>query len=160
MKKFSFFTLLAFLFSTGFVFAQNKDEEATKAATKKRLQNEYIQFLKEEGFTPSIDEDGDVEFESEGETYYIRPSIDPLYLSMFIFLSNTDNVHDLKIYQAVNVANKQYKAIKVYLTDDFINVVINASNYLHEESDFKVIFYRCLKPMKIATQFFQDEYTK
>ncbi len=155
MKKLCLFALLAWLFSTSFVFAQEDKE-----AIKKRLQNVYVQFLKEEGFVPTVDDDGDVKFKSEGDTYYLQPTGEPTFMALSRFLSNTDKTHDLKIYQAMDKTNREYKVVKLYLSESYSNLVIQASNYLSDEDGFKKIFYRCMKRIKNAEEFFKDEYNK
>ena len=156
MKKVGLLAIITLCFSFNVAFAQNEDSDAIK----KRVQDSYMQFLKEEGFSPSVDEDGDVKFKMEGVTYYMQPSDDPLYLSVARFLSNTEKVHDLKIYDAIDKTNREYKVVKVFLSENYSNLIIKASNYLHEEDDFKHIFYRCLKRIKNGEDLFKETYNK
>jgi hypothetical protein len=44
--------------------------------TKEQLQQMYSDYLADEGYRPSIDEDGDVQFKQEGRMYYIGVSED------------------------------------------------------------------------------------
>ena len=157
MKNLGFLVLLILSFSVNTVFAQETDEKETE----QRLQNKYMQFLKEEGFMPSVDDDGDVKFKSEGDSYYLSPyGKDPLFFSLVRYLKNTDEVHSLKIFEAVNKANFAYKTVGVYLTSNDKSIIINAASYLANEDDFKRIFYRSLKNARKATQLFLDEYNK
>lgn len=50
------------------------------------LRTDLFNFLKEEGFMPELDSDGDIKFKSEGQPYYIRVSKtdeNPMYVVLF-----------------------------------------------------------------------------
>jgi len=40
--------------------------------TKKQLQDMYVSYLRGEGYSPSIDSDGDVNFTAQGQSFYIE----------------------------------------------------------------------------------------
>lgn len=146
--------LIAFVLIAVSVSAQNED------GIKKRLQNKYVQFLKEEGFMPSIDDDGDVKFKFEGKSYYINPyGKQPLYFSLKRYLNHENGGCSTDIRKAVNKAAGAKMSVSVYLIGDECNlVVIESGNYLNDEDNFKDIFYKCLKAVKGASQTVIDEY--
>ena len=50
------------------------------------LRNEIMSFLKEEGYMPEIDSDGDIKFKSEGNDFYVTVSAtdeNPMYVTLF-----------------------------------------------------------------------------
>ncbi len=151
MKKLVLFVFVLLAVS---VSAQNEDE------TSKKLQNEYMQFLKVEGFMPSVDEDGDVSFKKEGNTYYLRPTNDNLYFKLSRWLSNEEKIQDVKIHKAMNATVAEYKAVRVYATASYSGIWVEVACYLSEEDDFKTIFYRALSVVEDAVPFFKEEFNK
>lgn len=148
--------LIAVLLISCNSFAQVNDDNTVKT----RLQNKYMQFLREEGFSPSIDGDGDVKFKKEGSIYYLRPTKDALYFKIACWLTNSNNDHSLKIFEAMNKTISNYKAVQVFLVDDYSDVCIQVSNYMASEDDFKDIFYRLLSIVVDSKSFFLEEYNK
>lgn len=151
MKK---LILLAFVLIAVNVTAQNEDE------TKKRLQNEYVQFLKDEGFMPTVDDDGDVKFKKEGDSYYLRPTNDNRYFRLSKWLGNEDKIQNLKIHKSMNATIAKYKAVRIYAVSDYSGIWIEVACYLPEEDGFKLIFYRSLNVLVDAESFLKEDYNK
>jgi len=146
------------LFLLLFSFIALSAMSQTEADVVKRLQDKYVQFLKEEGFVPSIDSDGDVSFKYEGDTYYIKPhGNQPLYFRITKYLNHEDGC-STKIREAVNHAASARMSVSAYISDDCTQVSITSGNYIANEDDFKYIFYSALKATKHAVQDLLDHY--
>ena len=52
--------------------------------------NEYMQFLKDEGYSPSISESGELDFKYEGSTYTIERQKYSIDFAMYAGLNNKD----------------------------------------------------------------------
>lgn len=149
MKK-VLIVLFACISLTG--FAQSDEE------VERQTQQNYIQFLKEEGFMPSVDDDGDVMFKKEGSSYYMCPTDDNRYFKVCKWLTNEDKVQNLEIHQAMINTMRRYKAVKIYATSDYSGIWVEVSCFLAEEDDFKFIFYRALDVVSAAKDSFLEEY--
>ena len=72
-------------------------------ADQLNLRGEIVQFLKEEGFVPSIDSDGDIKFKKEGRSYYIRVNpkdTSPMFVTISCFFNYEDIITKNRIEKA------------------------------------------------------------
>lgn len=95
MKKLFSTLLLVFFFTSFQAFA---DGEFT--TRQLALRSEIQSFLKQEGFMPEIDSDGDIKFKREGNTYYVRidkANKSPMYLRLQSYYNYSDNLSKSKI---------------------------------------------------------------
>ena len=98
MKKLFSTLLLVFFFTSFQAFA---DGEFT--TRQLALRSEIQSFLKQEGFMPEIDSDGDIKFKREGNTYYVRidkANKSPMYVRLQSYYSYSDNLSKNKISAA------------------------------------------------------------
>jgi len=155
MKK----TILIALICLSFIpaYADENDQ------TKKNLANNYLAFLREEGFSPILDDDGDVKFKYQGDTQYIRPTINERRLVLLNFFSNISSEKYGKLVRIANSTMAEYYHIRVYVTkrdDGNYNVWFRVDNYLVNKDDFKGVIYRCLSTIQDSMKYFKDEYNK
>ena len=114
------------------------------------LRNEISMFLKEEGFSPSIDSDGDIKFDTDGKTHYVSVSeVDdnPLYLVFFRNFRYPDEYSSDVVFMATKALNR-YKGIKVTCHD--YSFQIGAELYLRNAELFKNSFYKLMKQIDNA----------
>lgn len=112
MKKLFSTLLLVFFFTSFQAFA---DGEFT--TRQLALRSEIQSFLKQEGFMPEIDSDGDIKFKREGNTYYVRidkANKSPMYLRLQSYYNYSDNLSKSKISAALPDLNL-WKAVKVVM---------------------------------------------
>ena len=114
----------------------------------KALQKMYVEYLADEGFRPEVDEDGDVQFKSEGRTYFIDVAEDD-QLYFRVALPNIwpieNETERTQCYIACDYANAQSKVAKAYLVKD--NIWVGIETFIAEPEDFKVVFKRCMREL-------------
>ncbi|EMI55715.1 hypothetical protein [Rhodopirellula sallentina] len=146
--------------SAGTVSAQDKEtanSEKTVTWTEESLQQSYINFLKQEGYSPRVDEDGDVAFKFEGRTYYLLVSAeDPnlMRLAYPNFWSIENEEERLRAQVAALKATKDTKVAKVFLTEK--NTWGIVSLFLADPEAFHPVFPRCLSALRLSVNTFAD----
>ena len=144
--------MLVFIFAAAPVFAEEM--------TKEQLQKMYVDYLKSEGFSPSLDDDGDVMFKYEGGTYFIivdekdQEFFAVLYPNFWEIESENEREQALL---AAKEATRSAKVAKVYLIEDNTDVSLSAEVFLKTPSDFKGIFHRMMSSMTAARKVFVDK---
>lgn len=127
MKRFFVFMLL----SCAAVFS-SKAQSVESLGTAARLSYEW---LAQEGYRPTIDEDNDVTFKAEGYYFYIYNDSDSEYLR--ILLPNIKFVDDdsldeyLSALLACNEISYNKKLVKAYIDDDNY-VDLSISTYIDD----------------------------
>lgn len=109
-----------------------------------KLRNEIQNFLKEEGFMPDIDSDGDIRFKKEGSTYYININpVDetPMFVSLFIPYNYSEKYTEDIVKLASAELNK-YKGVKVVCYEN--NFSLQADMYVVSSEAFKFAFYKIM----------------
>tara|TARA_B100000787_G_scaffold163315_1_gene144860 strand:- start:2047 stop:2508 length:462 start_codon:yes stop_codon:yes gene_type:complete len=151
MKK--IISILIILISLN-TYAQDKEQEI------KELQFNYLSFLKSEGYVGSIDEDGDIKFKFEGDTYYIWPSTSNFF-TLKRYLTNNDEGCSNKIKAIVKATNGKYKATSVGILGENCNLIkIEIESLLANPEDYKLIFDRCINIIRLQRDLISDEYEK
>ena len=130
--------------------------------TQKVFQNNIIKFLKEEGYSPTIDE-GSIYFKNKDDSnnHYIKIfNESPFFVIIQRIagrsLEGEKALDKTKALITCNNVNSSEKAIKVYCTEKFVLFV--TEQYIHEEEDFKHSFFRNMKELKKSEKTFDDEY--
>ena len=144
-KKMRFWLIGVLLVMGGAVFAQTKSE----------LQQMYTDYLREQGYTPSVD-DGDVIFKVEGGNYYI--SVDEGDLAFFRivypgFWKIESEAERIKASAVIMSVNRTTKLAKVYI-ESWDNTYVEASVFLNTPEDFKRHFSRMLNTIQLARRKF------
>jgi hypothetical protein len=149
MKKLLFFFILLINFNA---ISQDKEQEI------KELQFNYLSFLKSEGYIGSIDDDGDIKFKYEGKAYYIWPSKSN-YFSMSYYVSNKVDGCSNKIKSIIKKTNGSLKATSVSAIGENCDLIkINIETLLVNPDDYKLLFDRCLKILKLQLKKLNEEY--
>ena len=139
MKKLFSTLLLVFFFTSFQAFAD--DVFTTRQLA---LRSEVQSFLKQEGFMPEIDADGDIRFKREGSTYYIhidKSNKSPMYLTLQSYFNYTDDLSKSKVSAALADLN-MWKAVKVVLYRN--QFAIQAEMFLTNSEAFKTVFYKLI----------------
>lgn len=139
MKRF-IITLVLGLLTLPFVsFAQNNSEYNSEQLA---LRTELFNFIKEEGFMPELDSDGDIKFKCEGQPYFISVSKtdeNPMYVVLFRSFSNPNEYSAETIAMASTKLNF-YKGVKVLCFDKSFR--IGAELYVRNAEPVKSAFYK------------------
>ena len=151
-KKISLLLLLI-SFTSVFVDA----EEMSYAA--KTFRSNIQSFLREEGFAPSVDNDGSLCFKKEGTAYWIDVLGDkPFYVTFHREPLGTDNAPELAVLKAINDVNTNIRAIKCCYMKDHVSFAIESYCYVAE--DFKYVFYSYLSILEASNEIVKEAYSK
>ena len=136
-----FLILICVICSCNICFAQND--------IKDKLRNEYLSFIKEEGFTPVIDSEGDIKFKIEGNNHFIiiKNEESPQYIIFMTrgFKVGGDDGFDKDIcLMAVNEVNKKKRSAKLDVGETTVSVRIEMP--LVDTESFKNVFYKPIRP--------------
>lgn len=150
--------LLLICFLGQFCFSQSKEY----------LQSMYLNYLKEQGYRPNIDNDGDVSFKAEGISYYIgvdEEDTEYFKISYATKLSSLLGGNKKKqllmkflLLNSLNEVNSGIKNIKIYLIKKA--VILKCGSVVNRPEDFSAIFPRMLKMLKYAVKEFKREIEK
>lgn len=151
------FNKFLFLALTLVAFASNALAQDTKQPTvsKTELQRMYTDYLTEEGYKPSIDEDGDVVFKREGRSYFISVSEnDPEYFRVVLpnFWSIESEEERAKVLAAASWSNYRSKVSKVYTVKD--NTWASVELFVKDPKDFKKLFARSMSALSNGAETF------
>ncbi len=137
------------------VWAQDDTLELDQV--KKQLQQIYVEGLRDAGYVPSVDEDGDVQFEREELAYFIsvHPD-DPQFFGLmlpYIWEIESDQERLYALF-ACNVANASTKVAKVQVVGD--NVWVSAELFVPKPTEFRSVLSRLFSAMDSAMMKFVD----
>jgi hypothetical protein len=130
---------------------------------KKELDNIYLNLLKEEGYKGEVDEDGDIRFKYEGETYWITPDEDDSEFFDLYFAGNwefEDDGDKIKGLHAVNTVNRGKKLVKMHMDGENDLLFVHAGFFVQEPKDFIRYFSRSLGMIQGAINLFVEEMEK
>lgn len=117
----------------------------------------YFEFLKEEGYVPQYDSDGDIIFKSEGLSYLLfAAEDDPPYfrLALPFFWEVESPQERQRAMAAATVVNAEVKVVKLYIVEDHLWASVEM---LMEPPDgFKLVFSRCLRVLRHGVQRFSE----
>lgn len=131
--------------------------------SRRQMQDMYVSYLREEGYQPSVDSDGDVMFKAEGFTFYIivddedPESFRILFANFWEIESDEEKAN---VYAAANLINRTTKVAKVYVNSQETNVSMDANIYVGEPEDFKLHFPRMIHLLLAEIVEFRDEMNK
>jgi hypothetical protein len=85
--------------------------------SKKQLQDMYISYLKEQGYQPDIDSDGDVTFKAEGGSFYIFVDEDDLELFRIVYpnfwevesLAEMLKIYEVRLFQNLSLVSPEHR---------------------------------------------------
>ncbi|MDR0732293.1 MAG: hypothetical protein LBF63_11540, partial [Treponema sp.] len=121
--------------------------------TKESLQNMYMDYLKGEGYTANIDDDGDVRFRYEGGTYYIIVlEGDPKFIRILYpnFWEIESEEELMRAYITASYVSRTTKIAKVFVNRNEDDVSIVAESLLNDPGDFRNHLTRLLSTIVTA----------
>ena len=117
----------------------------------------YVEYLKDEGYKPVIDSDGDVAFKYEGGNYFIiAAEDDPMYFQLLYpnFWEVSDPALLDKVYRAAGQATRETKVAKVYVNRSQDKVSATIEVYIKEPQDCGNFLKRALVAVRHAVKEF------
>ena len=121
-------------------------------SSEKALRSNIVIFLKTEGFSPYIDEYGDVNFKREGELHYISIlDEDPFYIEIHRAGYNTEELSDEEKFLelvAINCANVEVPAAKAMLIIETDTIDFAVEAFITDVQEFRSIFYDAMDCLK------------
>jgi len=121
-----------------------------------RLRGNIERFLREEGYMPEIDSDGDIKFKREGTSYYViidARDTSPMYLSLSAYFSYGEKYN--RSVLSANLADFNLKkGVKLVLFDD--SYCLQAQMYLVNADSFNYVFYKLLKQLDALDEDIDD----
>ncbi len=124
--------------------------------------NGIEQFLKEEGFFPTIDDDNSIYFKKEGESYWINVhDTYPTYIEFHKAGFGIEDTDRSYLLEACNRATKETRCAKAYVSPSSVSFTIEV--FCNTVSDFLYIFYRSLNALdavKSDTKELYNEFAK
>jgi len=129
----------------------------------KDRQSIYMAHLKKEGYSPSLDSEGDITFTSEGFTYFITiDSDDPaaFYLLLPSIKAINSDSDRRRAANAVSAVNREVKVVKAYIVNSQNRsvVTIGAEVFLENPDHFAVLFARLLRTTTRAREVFDENF--
>lgn len=108
----------------------------------------FLNYLREEGYCPRLDEDGDVVFKYEGNSYIIfADEQDPSYfrLAMPFFWRLDDERERGRAVAAADQVNAHVKVVKIFLIENFVWGAVEL--FLDPLDSFRNVLPRCLRAL-------------
>ena len=141
MKKMLFTVISLLCFMT--VRAQN----STLTTEELEFRNEIEQFLKEEGYIPTIDDnDNSVNFKKEGDRYWIEVNdASPTYVEFSKSGFTTKDSNMAILSEVCNRANSEIRCGKACLSGT--SVLMTVEFYCQDTNDFRYVFYKSMNAL-------------
>lgn len=142
-----------------FLFAISVLPTASRELTpeQKAFRSSIMSFIREEGFSPSIDEDNSLAFKKEGELYWIDIADgSPFYIEFHRIGLKCNDANKNLVLQSCNEANKKVKCVKAIMGETSVSLVIEL--FCHSVEEFKYTFYKSLKELDNAYSTVKEYY--
>jgi len=142
--------LAIFIFGGIFVFPAVSQQQWTKES----LQSIYMEYLRQEGYQPSIDSDGDIRFKVAGNNYFIIVDEKDIQFFQVYMGFKMETTSPENILTAANYSNRSSKVVKVAFSQDRKVVSITAELLLNDPKDFIPVFSRAISLIQNAENNF------
>lgn len=153
MRLIKYFFLFIFVISSLAV----KSKELSYAA--KNFRSNIQSFLREEGFSPSIDKDGSLCFKKEGKDFWIDITGDKtFYVTLHREPLGCKDANPTYVLKAINDVNTNVRAIKCCFQGEYVSLGIETYCYVPE--DFKYVFYTYLNILDFGVSELEEAYSK
>lgn len=117
----------------------------------------YFDYLKEEGFVPHLDNDGDIVFKVEGISYLLfQAEDDPEYfrLTLPFFWQIESPAERQRVMAAATTVNAEVKVVKIYVVDD--HAWAGVEMLIDPIENFRQVFPRCLRLLRHGVSRFTE----
>ena len=132
-------------------------QHAPAPVTPTRYAAEVLDFLTEEGFRPSLDEEGDVVFKFEGSWYFLITSKDDAtYFALYHlrFWSLDDAAERLRAHEAAALAHMQIRIGRITVLGDNVSASVDA--YLPDDGAWRTLLMRNLSGLQALVRTFRE----
>lgn len=124
---------------------------------------EYFLFLKDEGFSPTLDNEGDIIFVIDQQQYYllVYDEEPPLYVQIQnsgIKLEESEFSNPEIVLKVINTVNNHQRVAKLVVVDGIL--YCRAELLLQNAMSLRYIFYRSMKYVNESMLEFKSEYNK
>ena len=147
-----------FLFSLLFLALNVFSQELTERQID-NVMNEYYEFLKDEGYSPTLTDIGEIDFKYEGTIYTIE---EPEYLNDFAMYTGLNNKAGCTfgILKAINAACGATKSTQIWLSESCKSVYIQFTSFKESSTNFKKLFEKALRSLKYGKTTVQEKYAE
>ena len=115
----------------------------------------FTAFLRSEGFSPVVDDDGDVRFKFEGRTYYlIGDASDDEYFRLFHVAWTVDPGTEERCRRIAHELTRDLKVVKVFVTGSV--VVGSVVAFYQPISGYEPLLLRLLGVCQLAASRFRE----
>lgn len=124
------------------------------SAFAKRTQKEIMTYLRNAGYAPQIDEDGDILFTYQELKCYISledGDKGELFTKTFLLFSIPDDMtstDEALLHEAINKANEEYRMVKCYYTDS--RVLFMVDSWIRSTDDYTYFFKLYMRGLQFA----------
>lgn len=122
--------------------------------------NKFKEYLLEQGYRPTLDEDGDLVFRNEGKYFFISiDSDDDKFIRLVApNIWEIESEHELQqAFIQANRATCSLKSAKVFVLKNQKNVWATIEMFVPDEQAFIAVFPRCLEVVARAVSRFQAD---
>lgn len=148
MKKYLLSVILTMV--VALCYAQEITQEG------RAFRTDIQQFLREEGFSPYIDNNESLCFKKDGSLYWIDFIDDkPIYVPFSREIFKPDNIDQMAAIKAANEVSTKIRAVKCCYIDDKNNggyITLSIESYCHVSEEFKYVFYTYLYILDAARE--------
>jgi len=126
--------------------------------TKAQLQNMYVTYLRGQGYNPSVDSDGDVNFTAQNQRFYINVrenDLQSFQLVMTNFLDIGNQSNRLKALNAASVVTRTRPVARLYIASNG-KIAIDTFILLTKPEDFNVHLNRLVTIMVQSREEFLE----
>jgi hypothetical protein len=123
----------------------------------KEIKDSILTYIKQEGYVPTVDDDGDIEFKKEGDLYWViidEKEESPFYLSIILTRRMGDDYDKRRAIIVAHEVNK--KGVRVKLKDK--SVWAEADMFFQDPKHFNAVFKRTTQIMLWAMDEFCEQF--
>jgi len=153
MKKIGKILIFAVIFGVFLAFPAFTQEEWSRSD----LQEIYLEHLRNEGYVPSIDIDGDIQFKVSGDNYFIIIDENDVKFFQIYMGFSLGSINAEDAFTAANISNRRSKVAKVSISPDGNIASITIEMILNNPKDFEPIFARALSLIRNAEGIFRTQ---
>ena len=137
----------------GYIYASDITPEA------KRFRDKIQSFLKQEGFSPYVDEEESLCFKQDGDLFWIDVESDaPFRVSFFKQGFSVSDADEQALLEAINDVHYKYAAIRCAVSKGK-NMVFFVQSFCSDPDCFTSVFYKNLKVLNTAYKTLQEFYS-
>ena len=134
---------------------------ASTQSGKDQRQRIYMDYVRAEGYVPSIDEDGDILFKKEGRSYFIIiGKNDTSFMQLLLpnIWSIDSETERAQVAEAISYANRRTKVAKAYISGARNQwVSIGVETFFEDPTHFGPLFPRMMNAISTANENFEDQ---